>query len=128
MNKTIFALTLMTSVLAARCWAEQDASAPGSGAVSARAASIITADAGATQAPDASAVSDEELLKRVAPMASQAAAQVGGRIEARVKAGEVTLSGTVPNEEALQRVAEEVSHVPGIRSVRTDVEIKSADQ
>jgi hypothetical protein len=126
MNRNTLVLALLTATLSGACWAAADASAPSTSDIAAQnAAAILSADAATPDAP--APVDDETLLKRVAPAASQAAAQVGARIETRIQGGEVTLTGTAPNEDALRRVAEEVSHVPGIKSVRTDVEIKAAD-
>ncbi|PTU63592.1 hypothetical protein DB032_00950 [Chromobacterium sp. Panama] len=76
----------------------------------------------AEAAPSAAAGLNQAVQEAV----TKAAAQVGANIQTSVKAGEVTLSGTAPSEEALRRVAEEASRVPGVTAVRTNVTLKAA--
>lgn len=105
--------------------AKGDASAP---AEQAQRATAAKGDASAAEAfiAEATPSAATGLNQAVQEAVAKAAAQVGANIQTSVKAGEVTLNGTAPSEEALRRVAEEASRVPGVTSVRTNVTLKAA--
>ena len=107
--------------------AKGDASAPADD--QAQRATAAKGDASAAEAMVAEAAPSApaaNLNQAVQETVSKAAAQVGANIQSSVKAGEVILTGTAPSEEALRRVAEEASRVPGVTAVRTNVTLKAA--
>ncbi|KUM03117.1 BON domain-containing protein [Chromobacterium subtsugae] len=109
MRKTLILASLIPALYAGASFAEQSqpASAP------------------AAERHAAAAPADAELGRQVNEVLAKAA-QLGAKVEAQVSNGDVVLSGTAPSQEAISRIAEEVSRVPGVKSVRSQVSLLPA--
>ncbi|MEO2216783.1 BON domain-containing protein [Chromobacterium vaccinii] len=69
---------------------------------------------------------DAELGRQINEIIAKSAAQLGAKVEAQVNNGDVVLNGTAPNQDVVSRIAEEVARVPGVKSVRSQVNLLPA--
>ncbi|AXE35645.1 BON domain-containing protein [Chromobacterium phragmitis] len=114
MRKALILASLIPALYAGASFAEQSqpASAP--------------AQEAAAQKHAAASATDAALGRQINDVVAKAAGQLGAKIEAQVNNGDVVLSGTAPSQDAVARIAEEVSRVPGVKSVRSQVNLLPA--
>ncbi|WP_225546943.1 BON domain-containing protein [Chromobacterium violaceum] len=110
MRKALILASLIPALYAGASFAEQ----------------IQPASAPVAQQHAAASAADAELGRQVNQVLAKAAAQLGAKVEAQVNNGDVVLNGTAPNQDAISRIAEEVSRVHGVKSVRSQVNLQPA--
>ena len=80
----------------------------------------------AVQQHAAATPADAALGRQVNEVVAKAAVQLGAKVEAQVNNGDVVLSGTAPNQDVVSRIAEEIARVPGVKSVRSQINLLPA--
>ncbi|WP_434630816.1 BON domain-containing protein [Chromobacterium sp. CV08] len=116
MRKALIIASLIPALCAGAAFAAgNDASGPSQPGVAPRAAAHMAAS-----------VNDAELTRQVNETVSKLGAQLGAKIDAQVVNGDVVLSGTAPSQDAISRIAEEAARVPGVKSVRSQVNLLPA--